>query len=118
MPTISERLAAARLVSSDSDPLVSYERSALLHLERLGLTTTDETFNVSDKERWPAWAADSILFAIDELRAGRLREAVRGWGQIREYQGRNGEFLPAGLSDACRAIQNELEKRLREMGSP
>jgi hypothetical protein len=113
MPTISERLAAARLVSSDIDPLVHYERSALLHLERHGIVSLGEVLHIEGSDRWSVWAADSIVFTIDALRAGRHREALRGWGQVREYHGRYGGFLPAGLSDARDGLQNALEALLQ-----
>jgi len=113
---LEARLERARATSGDSDPFVHYERAACFLLVNAGFATQSDSIHASSEIRWAAWAADAILFSIDALRAGRANEALRGWGQVRECQGRNGGFLPVGLSDAASALQNALEKLLRDLG--
>ena len=82
--------------------------------------------NYQGKDRWEVWAAESIVWTARRLRARETslrinppgdtwettqatREALRGWGQIREYRSTNGGYLPIGISDHATAIQNRLE---------
>ena len=74
--------------------------------------------------RWEVWAAESIVWTARRLRmrerelrlggspydaAQATREALRGWGQVREYRGANGGYLPIGIADHATALQNRLE---------
>ena len=110
---LEARLDKARLTSGDADPFVHYERAACAELIRHGCPSQHESIKWAGKPgHYNVWCADSILFCIDSLRAGRLAEALRGWGQVREYRGRGAHFGPT-LSDAAIGIQNALESYLR-----
>lgn len=113
MQTVLERLQ--ELQARSGDAFDAMERAGLYFLNISGVTHEDsvEVLSFAGKDKWAVWAADSMVWTARRLRAGEYREAMRGWGQIREYTGRNGGFLPAGLSDHVYAIQNALEARLR-----
>lgn len=86
------------------------ERAALAWLHAQGVADLQgAVLRVEGPDRWPTWAAEAIVWTVGRIRAGERREALRGFGQIREYQGRNGGFLPVGLSDHVGTIQNLLE---------
>lgn len=117
MATALEARLERALNTPPNDLLVHYERAACHTLIRAGYADSFATMHAAGtKEHWEVWAADALLFAIDALRAEQANEALRGWGQAREYMGRNGGFLSAGLADGVRGVQNALEKLLRDLG--
>jgi hypothetical protein len=109
---VEELLEEAR---AKRDEWAPYERGALLLLQQLGVhypgaaTSFD---NGKPGDKWSAWAADSILWTIDRIRADVPHEAVRGIFQVYEYSGRAG-FLPSHISDARSALRNYIEDKLR-----
>jgi hypothetical protein len=73
---------------------------------------TDQTLAYEGKDRWAVWAADALAWTAREIHARRWREAIRGFGQLREYVGRCGGFLPYGLNDQVTALQSAIENAL------
>lgn len=105
---VQRRLAELRDGAHDSD-LDRAERFALCALDRAGF----ETLNVigyTGSDRWQVWAYETIVWTARRLRGREYRAALRGWGQLREYVGRCGGFLPGGGSDHVVALQNALER--------
>jgi hypothetical protein len=94
--------------------LDSVERVALytLHTFAPSVILLDQvTLIGADRpDRWVLWVCECLVFCARSLRKKQHREALRGWGQVREYIGRNGGFLPAPLSDHAVTIQNALEE--------
>jgi hypothetical protein len=114
MPEVESRLRElqSRRDLSVYPHLDDAERGALYWLHRAGIENLASTIHYTGPEKWVIWAAETIVWTVRRLRAGENREALRGFGQLKEYRGHNGGFLPAGLSDYVTVIQNELEGRL------
>jgi len=71
----------------------------------------------TDKERLHAWILETLIWTCARLDGGEYREALRGYGQAKEYRGRNGGFWPSGVcSDAAIDIQNHLEDLIAPRG--
>lgn len=69
----------------------------------------------SDKDRYTAWLAESIVWTIVRIRAGDNREAIRGLLQASDYCGRIGGYWPTThLGDAFIALRNHFEDALRK----
>jgi hypothetical protein len=47
---------------------------------------------------------------------GDLLYALRGYAQAREYQGRNGGWLPAGVSDDLHSMRTAIESLVSNRG--
>jgi hypothetical protein len=105
---VQRRLAELR-DRGTSDALDAAERSALHFLDACGIETLASTIHCTGKDKYAMWAAETIVWTVRRLRAKEYREAIRGWGQLREYRGSNGGFLPVGLSDHAIMIQNAIE---------
>lgn len=72
-------------------------------------TILTHTFD-SDRERFEAWAVESMLFSARQLRIGDRVAAMRGLFQAFEYRGRLGGFMPGPhLSDALAELKSQLE---------
>lgn len=119
---VTPRLEELRFRSFDRghDDLDSAERAALLFLNRYGVEDLDKVISYSAEERWQVWAAESIVWTVRRIRAcyngeNCWPEVVRGYGQIKEYRGRNSGYLTSSLSDHVIMIQNVLEKRIAEV---
>lgn len=107
MSEVEKRIA--ELANRGGDDLCHSERSALVYLRNAGYEDLASVIRCEGKERYPVWAAESIVWTCRRLRAKEWREAVRGMAQIFEYKGRNGGFLPAGLSDHANMISNYIQ---------
>lgn len=112
---VLRRLEELQSGGHDSD-VDRAERSALYFLHLMGVETLASTINVpaESKNRWAIWAAESIAWTADSIRRGEWKYALRGWGKLREEVGRNGGYLPCGLSDHVTTLGNIIEKRLAE----
>ena len=100
---------------SHTSNLDAAERAALHWLDRCGIVSSDAVLGYNGKDRWAVWASDALAWTARRLRMGELREALRGYGQLCEYRGRNGGFLPVGLSDHVATIQNALEDAIKPL---
>lgn len=71
-----------------------------------------------EKARFQTWAAHSLLYCLTDLtvsnREDRKLTAFRCLLQAHEYRGRCGGWLPSGMSDVMTAIQQEIEKEIRD----
>lgn len=116
MNNVKPRLDELR-AKSDSSEFDRIERAGLFVLDREGVESCEEVINIpaESKNRWTCWAAETIVWCARQMRVGEWRAAMRGWGQLREYTGRNGGFLPYQMNDQAYAIQNCLEAHTREL---
>lgn len=114
---------------SDIDAWSYIERAALRLLSSHGVTDlrtvvaygwTAETSadaatrDAARRKRFTVWLAESMVWTIREIRAGRNREALRGLLQVADYCGRLGGFWPStALADGYSALRNHFEDLLR-----
>src|SRR5579859_429664 len=72
------------------------ERKGLFVLDREGIENLAQVIQIPAEapNRWACWAAETIVWCARRLRNREYREAMRGWGQLAEYRGRNGGCLP------------------------
>lgn len=108
------------------DRWTTYERAALYELARQGFDVSSprETAGRVDAQvvgrqyevaadRWRAWCAESIHYAIGAARKNDNVMVLRCLLQASNYVGRLGGFWPAGLGDAYVALKNHLEDALQ-----
>lgn len=93
-------------------PLDQIERFALFMLDRMGYETLQACTATTGPTRDAVWTYETIVWTARQLRAGRWKEAMRGWGQAREYYALARRTHPcvAGTLDQIVAIQQYLER--------
>lgn len=65
------------------------------------------------KERFEAWLAESLHYAVDAISRGERKLALRALLQAHEYRGRIGGYWPSPtFSDAAVFVQQRLEDEL------
>ncbi len=93
-----------------------YVRMCYRILESTGATADTVLSHqfATDKARFEAWTAESILYA---LQAKTQVARLRGLLQAKEYVGRLGGWCPGGgtLSDAMTWIQHQVEDELKQV---
>lgn len=120
MTTIQERLDAARLLQGKGtvDDFSSYERQALLLLVTLGygektVREVEAQYFADAKERYLVWLAESVIWTITEIRAGRNREALRGLLQIYTYSEKVPNDQACHFNDCKMALRVHFEDLLQ-----
>lgn len=94
------------------DDLDRAELGSLVFLRQSGIEHLNTVISYEGKDKWQVWAAESIVWTVRRIRGKEWKEVLRGWGQVREYRGYNGGFLPVGISDYAIVLQHILEKAL------
>jgi hypothetical protein len=121
---IQRRLRELQEGDHSDKPLDQIERFGLRMLDRMGYETLQACNNVSDPIRYEVWTYETLVWTARRCRAGEWKEALRGWGQAREYyalartvrhaaeESLTGRTHPcvAGTLDQIHAIQNYLER--------